>query len=219
MSTVGERLQHLREKQLKQSREKFIEGLDISPRTLSSYEKNETSPTAEFFEAVWAKYNKILTLDDFNWLLFGERSEGLPHGDYARVPLYDVEASAGGGAAVAGEEVLNVLAFRKDWLSTELRVSEKDLSLIFVSGESMEPTLRPGDMVLIVRQNGQPVEDGIYVVRLEDALLVKRLQRLPGGRLQVSSDNPAYKPFEIDVKTSGGDFVIIGKVVWAGRRF
>lgn len=219
MTSVGERLQYLREKQLKQSREKFIEGLEISPRTLSSYEKNETSPGTDFLQKVWDKYHAQLSLDDFNWLLFGERGQGLPAGDYARVPLYDVQAAAGAGAVVSGEEVLDVLAFKKSWLSSELRVSEKDLALIFVSGESMEPTLRPGDMALIVKQDGQPVDDGIYVVRLEDALLVKRLQRLPGGRLQVSSDNPAYKPFEIDLKTQARDFAIIGKVVWAGKRF
>lgn len=82
----------------------------------------------------------------------------------------------------------------------------------------MEPTLRPGDMMLIVKQGAQPVTDGIYVVRLEGTLLVKRLQRLPGNALNVSSDNPAYKPFIIDRK-SDGDFAIVGRVIWAGRRF
>lgn len=219
MMKIGERLRFIRDKKLELSRAKFIEGLGISSRTLESYEANETSPDADFLERVWTKYNKFLTLDDFNWLLIGERGQGLPAGDYARVPLYDVSAAAGAGAVVSGEEVLDVLAFKKSWLASELRVSEKDLALIFVSGESMEPTLRPGDMALIVKQEGQPVDDGIFVVRLEDALLVKRLQRLPGGRLQVSSDNPAYRPFEIDMKTQGRDFAIIGKVVWAGKRF
>ena len=60
--------------------------------------------------------------------------------------------------------------------------------------------------------------DGIYVLRMDGALLVKRLQRLPGGIIKVGSDNPLYDPFEIDLSKIGDTVSVIGRVVWTGRR-
>ena len=74
-------------------------------------------------------------------------------------------------------------------------------------------------IVFVVEYHGEPIKDGIYVIRLEDTLLVKRLQRLPGHSLQVSSDNPTYSVFNVSLARSSTDFAIIGRVVWAGKRF
>jgi len=56
-------------------------------------------------------------------------------------------------------------------------------------------------------------------VRLDDSLLVKRLQRLPGGQIKVISDNTSFEAFTVPVEKLDGEFSIIGTVVWAGRRF
>lgn len=145
---------------------------------------------------------------------------GEPIGEeYALIPLYDVRAAAGHGAFIEEEHIVNWLAFRKEWLWRELRANISDLYLIEVDGESMEPTLRPGDVILVDRRDAQHVpRDGIYVLRMDGSLLVKRLQRLPGRKINVTSDNDAYKPFEIDLARSSDDIAIIGRVVWAGRR-
>src|SRR3546814_4813585 len=68
------------------------------------------------------------------------------------------------------------------------------LSIIHVHGESMEPTLRDGDEVLVDSSDqGSRLRDGIYVLRAVDALVVKRVTIQPGGRLiTISSDNTAY---------------------------
>ncbi len=117
------------------------------------------------------------------------------------------------------EKAIEHLAFRRDWLARELHASPKDLYLIEVDGESMEPTLRPGDIILIDHRDAQSVpRDGIYVIRMDSGLLVKRIQRLPGNRLMITSDNPAYKPFEIAIDDAKTDLTIIGRVVWVGRR-
>jgi phage repressor protein C with HTH and peptisase S24 domain len=54
----------------------------------------------------------------------------------------------------------------------------------------------------------------VYVVSIEDALFVKRLQILPGRQLKVKSDNSAYDPFIISMESD--NFHIVGKVIWAG---
>ncbi|MGN6965210.1 S24 family peptidase, partial [Neisseria sp. P0016.S002] len=53
--------------------------------------------------------------------------------------------------------------------------------------------------------------------RLNENLLVKRLQLIPGGIVNVISANEAYPTFEIDLKNPTDDVAIIGRVEWFGR--
>ncbi len=138
---------------------------------------------------------------------------------YVLVPLYNVSGGAGEGNLVHTEEVEDLLAFKQDWIARELRTSPENLSLIHVQGESMMPTLNPGDVILIERNNHRNPSDGIYVIRMGEALLVKRLQFLPEGEINVTSDNEAYQPYRVSLKDDVENFTMIGRVVWAGRKF
>lgn len=138
---------------------------------------------------------------------------------YVLLPLYAVQGSAGSGQIVESEEVEDHLAFKRDWITRELRAKPDNLLLIHVQGESMVPTLNPGDVILMERYDRLSVSDGIYAIRMGNALLVKRLQFMPNGGLLVTSDNAAYKPFQVNVGDGSEEFQIIGRVVWAGRRF
>jgi len=138
---------------------------------------------------------------------------------YCYIPLYDVKAAAGNGTVIDREHIIDFLAFKQEWIRVQLGLSPQDLYLIHVEGESMEPTLRPGDMILIDHRTASSLpRDGIYVLRMDDTLLVKRLQRLPGSVVKVTSDNPAYEPFTLDLKQSAAEVGIIGRVIWCGRR-
>jgi len=81
----------------------------------------------------------------------------------------------------------------------------------------MAPTLNAGDDILVDLNDGPDrLRDGIYVLRVEDALLVKRLAIHPfGRRVTVQSDNPAYRDWP-DHELS--DIACIGRVIWAGRK-
>jgi phage repressor protein C with HTH and peptisase S24 domain len=57
----------------------------------------------------------------------------------------------------------------------------------------------------------------IGVLRLNETLLVKRLNLQPGGQLRVVSDNPAYEAFQIDLKDPPEDFAVVGRVLWSFR--
>ena len=91
-----------------------------------------------------------------------------------------------------------------------------EFCLAYVEGESMEPALRPGDLVLLDRS--ATIREGIYAIRIDDGLFVKRLQRLPGNQIKATSDNPAYGPFTIDLGQVPAGISIVGRVVWAGRQ-
>ncbi len=133
---------------------------------------------------------------------------------FAMIPLYDVRASAGHGAWNDEERISKMLAFRRDWLRAELAARIADLILVYVDGDSMEPTLSDGDVVMVDRGQVE-VRDGIYVWAADGALLIKRLQRLAAGRVQVLSDNARFPAYEADLQAAVGAN-IIGRVVWAG---
>lgn len=60
------------------------------------------------------------------------------------------------------------------------------------------------------------LRDGIYVLRVDEALVVKRLAIHPIGRkATIQSDNPAYADWP-DVPLA--DIACIGRVIWAARR-
>jgi phage repressor protein C with HTH and peptisase S24 domain len=91
------------------------------------------------------------------------------------------------------------------------------LSMIKVVGDSMAPTLDDGDDIMVNRLDGAPrLRDGIYVVRMGDGLLVKRIARGPDRHLvTVISDNDAYPSWP---NTPLKDMAVLGRVVWSGKR-
>lgn len=124
----------------------------------------------------------------------------------------DVAASAGPGALVedrrAGKLTLDPDLLRAIGARTEA------LSAIHVTGESMLPTLADGDEIVVNRDDAQDrLREGIYVLRLADGLVVKRLVFGPDAALIIRSDNPAW-PDQPGTEIEA----VIGRVVWVGRR-
>jgi phage repressor protein C with HTH and peptisase S24 domain len=152
--------------------------------------------------------------------LLGGESTGVASAEAARavnVPLLDVGASAGAGAAVEGERTRAHVAFDPAWLRKVASGGPDGLSIIRVQGDSMLPTLADGDEILVDRYDGrQRLRDGIYVLRLEGALMVKRLAFNPVNRtVTISSDNAAY-PSWADCDPAKVE--LVGRAIWVGRR-
>ncbi len=129
------------------------------------------------------------------------------------VELLEVASSAGVGAEVYDETPIGVLWFREDWLRSHSIDSEQS-NIISVQGPSMEPTLPDGCSILVDRQRRTPQEGHIYVMRVEEGLVVKRLGLDEKGRWEMLSDNPAWEPALL---TYGSE--IIGEVRWAAVTF
>ncbi|MGL4619942.1 MAG: LexA family transcriptional regulator, partial [Chroococcidiopsis sp.] len=116
--------------------------------------------------------------------------------DYVMIPLYSVVVGAGNGSVPGIERVTSILKFPKKWLMTVLPGRNVDmLEAVEVVGDSMPP-LQSGSWVMCDRSDTK-IRDGIFVIRVDSELWVKRLARLPGGKVRVSSDNPIYPPIEI----------------------
>jgi phage repressor protein C with HTH and peptisase S24 domain len=138
-------------------------------------------------------------------------------GSLVRVPRLDVGASAGHGALNDRETAVSHIAFEKSWLRQIFGARSADVSFIRVEGDSMVPTLNDGDDIMVDQSDrAERLRDGIYVLRREETLMVKRLAANPTSRLvTIKSDNPAYPEWrDCDLAT----IEIIGRVIWAGRR-
>jgi Peptidase S24-like len=134
-------------------------------------------------------------------------------GSYRIVPRLAVGASAGSGAFGEGEAPVGAIAFDPAWLK-RLGVPDNAASIIAVQGDSMEPTLADGDEILVnLSDKGERLADGIYVIRLDDLLMVKRLAFRRGEKLvSIISDNAAYPIMDA---INGKGLTIIGRAVWA----
>ena len=139
-------------------------------------------------------------------------------GDVVWIPEYDVRASAGYGHETGYESVDRFVALRRDWLRNSLRVDPTQLCLIHIEGDSMEPTLRPGNISL-VDCSDTAIRDGIFALNLDNALHVKRLHRSDDGKIDIISDNPKYSLRQIATRSVGEELRIVGRVVWADRKF
>lgn len=139
-----------------------------------------------------------------------------PESRTALVPVFDVTASAGSGALADYETEATSLAFPRDYLRKLTSNSIDKLAIISVKGESMEPTLLDDDIVLLDASKTNLSFDGLFVLRFDDALHVKRVGRAPRpGHVTIISDNSAlYPPMVMPVE----DIHPVGKVLWYGRK-
>ena len=127
------------------------------------------------------------------------------------VPRFALDASAGPGALSSEEISFDTHRLSRRWLA-EMGLEGAQLSAIRVEGDSMEPLLRSGDEIFVDRSKRSG--EGVFVVRLGDALHVKQVQRRPGGRIALISANEAYAPIEPEPD----EVEIVGRVVWKGGR-
>ena len=134
------------------------------------------------------------------------------------VPRLDIGASAGAGGFAEGEGASAHFAFDRGWIR-QLGANPTQLALIRVQGDSMVPTLGDGDDIMVDAGDAiDRLRDGIYVLRRDGMLLVKRLARqISGGaaRVAIISDNDAYPS---DHNVAIDDLDVVGRVVWVGRR-
>lgn len=154
--------------------------------------------------------NAGMSLD---WLTGNEPSGGTA--DLTMIERLDVEASAGNGALIDNEQALDFVAFQTRWLRRK-GINPAAVRLLNIRGDSMEPTIRDGDIALVDTSIDDIIDNAIYVLVVGNRLLIKRIHILMSGALRLISDNALY-PHE-DVPASEAEFVrVSGRVVWFGR--
>lgn len=134
--------------------------------------------------------------------------------EFAFLPRYAVDASAGPGLVVCSEDIEEAIAFRRDWLR-RVGAAAGASGLITARGDSMAPTIPDGALMLVDTSETTPFDGCIYAITRDSTLLVKRVQRISGG-LKLISDNPIYGAEEVPLKDLDG-LRIAGRIRWVGR--
>jgi len=131
----------------------------------------------------------------------------------------DVRASAGPGAINEGlEDATATWLFPEAVVRHELRAAPEHLRMITIDGDSMEPLLSSGDRILVDTSQRIPVPPGIFVIWDGMGLVAKRAEHIPNSdppRIVIRSVNPEYPAYERDAE----EVNLIGRVIWAARRF
>jgi repressor LexA len=129
------------------------------------------------------------------------------------VRLLDVAASAGPGRLVEEERATATLPFDRAMLE-RLGIRSTKLAMIEADGESMAPLIAHGDQIMVDEADVRVgARGGIYVIRLDGVLMVKRVSRA-GERLMIVSDNPDVAAIGM---RAAGEVEVVGRVVWLSR--
>lgn len=145
--------------------------------------------------------------------------------EYASIALHEASLSAGPGFNNGSSNIIDHLAFRRDWLH-RLNVNPSQACLARIAGDSMFPTLSANDMVLLDTRQGMPQmrdrsnkdkrRSPIYAFVQDGEARVKRLERPATDVVMLISDNPDYAP-ELLTGQQATSLEVIGKVVWWGH--
>lgn len=234
METLAKRLRFIREKQ-GLTQKQLAEKSGVSQVTINYVESGRNKTTGRLVDIARALHVNPV------WLSSGE---GEPEGiesekgavsekpplpseaeirealrikeDLIFVPRYNVTASMGPGAVVDSEQVVDYLSFKRSWIERE-HFNPDYLALINSRGDSMAPTINPGDLLLIDHSPIDRLSNGIYVLNVDGDLFAKRVERQLDGSIRIISDNPKYPPQVISDEDSK-KLTVVGRVVWAGGR-
>ncbi|MCY0966168.1 LexA family transcriptional regulator [Parathalassolituus penaei] len=204
----------------------FAREVGVSESVVRRWRDGTSEPSRKNLEAI-AKASGV----NIEWLVLGtgsmtgaeapqaaqDEAESI-HDEYAFIPGYNIQVSAGHGTLAGSEEVSRKLAFRRKWLKFK-GLNEKDLVVVFAKGDSMEPTISDNNTIMVDTSDKSPQDGRMYVIRVDGHLVVKRTSLVPGQGVLLISDNKDYPPHLVKFDGSNPDLEVVGRVVWVGKDY
>lgn len=197
--------------------------LGINQSSIAAARKRQQVPPG-WIESIAEQFNV-----NANWLFFGTGEMNLGSMqmpfiegkqcdvDLIMVPMVEARLSAGLGSLQVSGDSERSYAFRADFLHR--KGNPKDMVLMRVEGDSMQPEIMDGDVVLLDQSKREIRIGRIFAVGFEEAIYLKRIDMLP-GKVILKSVNPEYPPVELDIRGQAEDLLrVIGQVLWVGREY
>jgi phage repressor protein C with HTH and peptisase S24 domain len=134
-----------------------------------------------------------------------------------RIEELDVRASAGAGLIGDNEKVIAEWQVPTGVVRGYSTAPASEMRIITVMGDSMEPTLLPGQRVLVDTGDRKPSPPGIFVVWDGLGLVIKRVQMVPHSepaRVRITSDNGKYESYERSIEEAYIQGRVIGQWRW-----
>lgn len=227
---ICDRLQEL-EKILGLSPDEMARLGNCSRSTYYRYRKGESTPDLDFLNNILRNENSV----NAEWLLSGkepvlDRNGKESHPDkehdakyirFINLPLYHmkpIEDEQEGRLPVSDwEETSENLPLCSFFVNSVLDVNTPShLFAMTIECDSMYPEIKSGSLIIGNKNETDPTTDGLYVVRIDNVLRMKQIQRLPSRRLLLSTINPKFN--EMEVSMENNDFEIIGRIIWRGSK-
>jgi|GEM_PF-5946735 len=215
----------IREELIRQLDAKMIKGKDVAaalgidPARITEMRKYERRVQAEEEEPL----ARFLGMEDQRQLPVprGENpTRGLTEfaAELGLVLVDEIDLAFGMGATFldgSEPEVLGVVPFRENWLHGLYAGDVKHLKVVRGRGDSMEPTIRDGDTVLVdTSQRRIDDQDRIWAISYGDLGMIRRIRVTPRGSWMLMPDNQIVRSDEV----GDGETSVIGRVIWIGRR-
>ena len=180
--------------------------LGISQMNFATMKKRDKIPFNELLDFCAKKAISI------NWMLYGQSPESLVEATnkfYMIKYLNAVNASAGGGTDEQYEEIAELELPEHFVFMLGGEKELKNIEAINVSGDSMEPTFSYNDIVFINRSKTDINRSGIFTIRTQSGLFIKRIQKRVDGMVDILSDNSVYPTQTL----SQNQIEVVGRVV------
>jgi phage repressor protein C with HTH and peptisase S24 domain len=218
------------------SRQKdFAIAAGISPTVLSEYLNGRSEPTRPKLIAIantaGVSFDWLATgatsapgfssADSFNATVNQEWRVATPAAIYPDSPT---QVKAGGNKAAK--------VFQGEWLAQKFGAAAHHLHVLDVEGDSMNPTLENGDLVVwdsgfkskdslgYMNTPASQLSPGLYAVIVgginNGSILVRRIEPLPNNAINISCDNRNYKPFLMTGPEFQKAVIVLGKIIWRG---
>lgn len=220
MESIGDRVKAAREALGPGHGQDWLaNAVGVRQSTVWALEANKSHGTKHLL-----KFAQVLK-QDVTWLQTGEGKMRKPdevaeftNASIARIGEIDVEASAGPGQVIEYAGETHHWAFPEYWVRAAMDAAPADIKLITIKGDSglSDPAkatdIEPGDKVFVNVADRRPSPPGLFVLWDGLAFVAKRVQMIPGTnpiRIRLSSNNPAYDPYEVSIE----DAQIQGRIV------
>jgi len=180
--------------------------LGITQMNFATMKKRNKIPFSELLDFCATKSLSI------NWMLYGQSPESLVDATnkFFMVKYFgDISASAGGGGEIDSEDTQEIEIPHEFVMILGGERELKHIEAINVSGDSMEPTFSYNDIIFINRSKTDYQRGGIFTIRTEAGLFIKRLVRRIDGKIDIISDNEVYQTQTLDPN----QIEVIGRVV------
>ena len=227
ISLIGDRIKE-RRNELSLARPDVCRELGIAVSTLQMWEQNEREPNASKI----IELARVLDMSA-NYLLTGEKEERAEFITQVIKPDANLQASndetfsviedcrevrisAGGGGFNDEYKPYQTTKVEKAWLDLR-RLKAEDCAMFLVSGDSMYPTLKDGEEIIVDRSKKELKDGKIFVLNNEGAMLVKKVQITYNG-ITLISQNTEYAPIELNAEQAN-NLIVIGQVVRGYRDF
>lgn len=184
--------------------------MGVNPNTISQYKTGERTPPMDRLEDLVEALG--VSLPEF----FACKDETKP--DIVFIERVKAKPMAGLGGLETDGDAEGFYSFHSNFIARK-RGTPKSMKIFEVTGDSMTPTLADSDLIMVNLADKDVRSGYIYLMRMEEELMVKRLENRPGGILLIRSDNPDYEDIPVSKNDPTVDIEVFGRMVWSCREY